>query len=462
MVLKLYNTLTGVKEEVKPIRDDNTIRMYICGPTVYDDSHLGHFRTFIFYDVLVRYLIHKGYNVIHVVNVTDIDDKIINRANEEGVDYKVISERYLKSFIEDWVSLNLLPPYVMPRATYHIKDMIKIIEGLMKKGYAYQADRDIYFDISRFGGYGLISKQDINELIEGYRVEVRRGKRNPLDFALWKGWREGEPYWDSPWGRGRPGWHIECTAMSIKFLDPPFEVHGGGEDLKFPHHENERAQSNAYLGYEVAKIWTHVGLFKLGAEKMSKSLGNIIRIKDALKRYNPSIIRIYYITTHYRKQQIFSEKKLEEAENIYEKIVRVYNHIIDGLNKADEGNKMDFSKYKEKFYSYMDDDLNTSSALSTFLSFLSEVESYLRREKKYDYSTLIDALDFTNKVLDIFGLKIEVKRLDYEKLVELIINVRKELRSRKIYDLSDYIREELEKLNIMLEDYGEETRYYIL
>ncbi|RLG61068.1 cysteine--tRNA ligase, partial [Candidatus Geothermarchaeota archaeon] len=261
---------------------------------------------------------------------------------------------------------------------------------------------------------------------------------------------------------GRPGWHIECTAMSIKFLDPPFEVHGGGEDLKFPHHENERAQSNAYLGYEVAKIWTHVGLFKLGAEKMSKSLGNIIRIKDVLKRYNPSIIRIYYITTHYRKQQIFSEKKLEEAENIYEKIVRVYNHIIDGLNKADEGNKMDFSKYKEKFYSYMDDDLNTPSALSIFLSFLSEVESYLRREKKYDYSTLIDALDFTNKVLDIFGLKIEVKRLDYEKLVELIINVRKELRSRKIYDLSDYIREELEKLNIMLEDYGEETRYYIL
>jgi len=464
MGLKLYNTLTGIKEEVKPIRDDNTIRMYICGPTVYDHSHLGHFRTFVFYDVLIRYLRFLGYNVINVVNITDIDDKIINRANEEGVTYKEISERYTKSFIEDWLSLNLLIPYVMPRATYHINDMINIIKELIRKGYAYESDGEVYFDISRFNDYGRISRQKIEELIAGYRIGVIDKKRNPLDFALWKKSKAGEPYWDSPWGKGRPGWHIECTTMSVKYLDPPFEIHGGGEDLKFPHHEDERAQSNAYVDDEVARIWTHVGLFKLGEEKMSKSLGNIITIKEALKIYNPDVIRIFYLSTHYRKQQIYNDEKLREANNIFDKIVRAYNHLLNAYEKSTEtDDEIDINKFRKEFLEALDDDLNTPKALSIFMSFISRIESYLSTRKKYSRGLLDNAIKFFQEFKEIFGLRLKPKK-EAEKLdevIRLIIDIRSELRRRKIYDLSDEIRDKLEKLGIILEDKGLETTYYI-
>jgi len=464
MALKLYNTLSGVKEEVRPIRDDNTIRMYICGPTVYDHSHLGHFRTFVFYDILIRYLRYLGYNVINVVNITDIDDKIINRANEEGVTYKEISERYTKSFIEDWLSLNLLIPYVMPRATYHVNDMINIIKELIRKGYAYESDGEVYFDISKFSDYGRISRQKIEELIAGYRIGVVDKKKNPLDFALWKESKAGEPYWDSPWGKGRPGWHIECTTMSVKYLDPPFEIHGGGEDLKFPHHEDERAQSNAYIGDEVARIWTHVGLFKLGEEKMSKSLRNIITIKEALKIYNPDVIRIFYLSTHYRKQQIYNDEKLREANNIFDKIVRTYNHLLNAYEKSIEtDDEVDINKFRRKFLEALDDDLNTPKALSIFMSFISRIESYLSTRKEYSRRLLDDAIKFFQEFKEIFGLRFKPKR-EVEKLdevIRLIIDIRSELRRRRIYDLSDEIRDKLEKLGIILEDRGLETTYYI-
>lgn len=461
MEIRLYNTVTRKKETVKPLRDDNTIRIYICGPTVYDHSHLGHFRTFIFYDVLVRYLKHLGFNVIHVVNITDIDDKIINRALEEGVSYREIAERYIDSFLEDWKSLNLLPPYVMPRATYHIKDMIRIIEKLIEKGYAYHVGGDVYFDISRFPSYGEISHQKIEELIEGYRVDSSK-KKNPLDFALWKEKKDDEPAWESPWGLGRPGWHIECTAMSILYLDPPFEIHGGGEDLKFPHHENERAQSNSYIGREVVKIWTHVGLFKLGREKMSKSLHNIVTIKEVLKNYNPDVVRLFYLSTHYRKQQVYSEEKMIEARNIYEKIVRTYNHLRE-ISEFGKSESIDVSSYVNEFYNAMNDDLNTPRALGIFVSFVSKVESYIKQQRIYDEETIRRSIEFFEIFKKIFGLTLEYTSGDFEdELIKLLIDVRRKLRERKIYDLSDEIREKLRELGVVLEDSGKETHYYRL
>lgn len=462
MSVRLYNTLTKKKEMIKPLRDDNTIRLYICGPTVYDHSHLGHFRTFVFYDVLVRYLKYLGYNVIHVVNITDIDDKIINRALEEGLSYKEIAERYIKSFIEDWRSLNLLPPYIMPRATYHIREIIEIIKKLIEKGYAYVAEGDVYYDISKFSSYGMISHQKIEELIEGYRVDYSDKKKNPLDFALWKKRKEGEPYWESPWGPGRPGWHIECTTMSYLFLDPPFEIHGGGEDLKFPHHENERAQSNAFIGEEMVRIWTHIGLFKLGMEKMSKSLQNIITIKKALEKYDPGVIRLFYLSTHYRKQQVYSEEKIQETMKIYEKIIRAYQHL-SMIKKFGVSEKLDIDSYIKEFFKALNDDLNTPKAIGIFLSFTSSLESYIANHEIYDRESIEKARRFFEDFKEIFGLRLETSFKIHERdLIEIIIDVRNKLRKKKMYELSDFIRYRLREIGIVLEDVGTETRYYYI
>ncbi len=456
--LRLYDTRTGEKKAVKPLRNDNIIRMYICGPTVYDYSHIGHFKTFITYDSLVRLLKYLGYDVIHVVNITDIDDKIINRANEEGVTYRDISEKYTEDFLSIWKRLNMLPPYALPRATYHIRDMINIIEKLIREGYAYPADGNVYFSVSKFKGYGEISKQKIEELIRGYRVEEGPGKKDKLDFALWKRSKEGEPSWKSPWGEGRPGWHIECTAMSSRFLDPPFEIHGGGEDLKFPHHENERAQTNAYIGGEAVYIWMHVGILKFAREKMSKSLGNIITMKEMLKEFSPDLIRLIILSTHYRKQLEYSDDKVEEARNVLRRIKRVYKKLLDYREYRDMG-ELDIDGYRERFIEELLDDFNTASALNIFMSFIDRLESSIDNNK-LSREDVTNALALIEEFKYIYGLTLEDEaRLD-EELLKLIVDVRGELRRRKIYEVADMIRDRLREMGIVLEDVGDKTIYY--
>ncbi len=462
--MRIYNTLSGVKEELRP-SEGNLIKMYICGPTVYDHSHIGHGRVYVVYDILERYLRYRGYDVFKVINITDIDDKIIKRANELGISVRELAEIYIKSFIEDLISLKILLPEVMPRATHHISDMIKLIQKLIDKGYAYVVDGDVYFDVSKFEKYGELSKQKIEDLIKGYRIEVGEKKRNPADFALWKARKPGEPYWKSPWGAGRPGWHIECSVMSMKYLGETIDIHGGGADLIFPHHENEKAQSEAATGKRFVKIWMHVGLVTVGNIEMSKSKGNIITIKEVVSKYGYDSLRMLYITTHYRSPLEFTWQKLEEASSIVRRIRNTVNRLREYMNKvaADELNTDDkylnaIKKFRNRFINALDDDLNTPEALSIFMEFLHWINKI--SERSISRKVLKEALNFVDEVLYIFGIEEEAKTIEYDKhidLINLIVDVRKELRKRKIYDLADYIRSKLREMGIELEDIGTET-----
>ncbi|HIP89105.1 MAG TPA: cysteine--tRNA ligase, partial [Thermococcus paralvinellae] len=297
--MKIYNTLTKQKEEFKPLKEGE-VRMYVCGPTVYDYTHLGHARTYIAFDVIRRYLEHRGYTVLMVMNFTDIDDKIIRRAQETGEDPKELAEKFLKYFLEDMKALKVKPADIYPRVTEHIQDIIKFVEKLEEKGYAYEGSDGVYFEVQKFKDYGKLSGIKLEELRKGARVEPGEGKRNPEDFALWKKAKPGEPKWDSPWGEGRPGWHIECSTMSTKYLGEQFDIHGGGNDLIFPHHENEIAQTEACTGKRWVRYWLHTGFVMVKGEKMSKSLGNFVTIRELLQRYSPEVIRFFVLQKHYR------------------------------------------------------------------------------------------------------------------------------------------------------------------
>ena len=325
MTLHFYNTLTGKEEEFIPLTPGK-VRMYVCGVTVYDRSHIGHARALVTFDVIYRYLRFLGYDVTFVRNFTDVDDKIINRANERGISPQELSELYIREFNEDMTALRCVSPTHEPRATHHIREMIDIIHELEAKGLAYAVDGDVYFAVDRFPGYGKLSHRKLEDMMAGARIEVDARKRHPMDFALWKSSKPGEPCWESPWGQGRPGWHIECSAMCSKYLGQPFDIHGGGSDLIFPHHENEIAQSEGAKGAELARYWLHNGMVTVEQEKMSKSLGNFLTISDALKETTPEVLRLVLLSTHYRMPLDFSEQKVEEAEKgltrMYETLAR--------------------------------------------------------------------------------------------------------------------------------------------
>jgi len=312
-MLRIYNTLSGKKEAFKPLREKK-VGMYACGVTVYDLCHIGHARSTVVFDVIFRYLRFLGYEVTYVRNITDVDDKIIKKANEEEVGCEEIAHRYIREFNSDMEALGLEKPTHEPKATEHIRGMIRMTEGLMGKGYAYQADGDVFFSVEKFKGYGKLSKRNLDQMRAGARVEIDEKKRNPLDFALWKTSKPGEPSWDSPWGRGRPGWHIECSVMSQAYLGDTIDIHGGGKDLIFPHHENEITQSEGATGKPLAQFWVHNGFVNINREKMSKSLGNILTIKDILKFYHPEIIRLFLLSHHYRSPVDFSDRNLAEAK----------------------------------------------------------------------------------------------------------------------------------------------------
>jgi cysteinyl-tRNA synthetase len=465
--MKLYNTLTKRKEEFRP-ETEGLVKIYVCGPTVYDHSHIGHGRTYVVYDILERYLRYLGYDVKKAINITDIDDKMINRAKELGIPVNKLADIMTLSYLEDIINLNILIPEFMPKATHHIDDMINLINKLLEKGYAYVTKNgDVYFDATKYKKYGELSKQSIEDLIKGYRIEPGEEKRNPIDFALWKGKKPGEPHWNTPWGEGRPGWHIECSAMSMKLLGETIDIHGGGQDLIFPHHENEKAQSEAATGKPFVKYWMHTGLLTVGGEEMSKSKGNMILLKDILKEYDSDSLRLLYLSTHYRSPLDFKWDRLKEAEKISRRIRITYQKLTN-INMEvseiyEEENIRIVREYRKKIIDALDDDLNTPLALSEFLGFIRWINSYLTKEKPSKI-TIEEAIKLIEDIKYIFGLKLMKKPIEKDRtsrLIEVLIEIRNQLRKEKKYDLADMIRDRLKELNIVIEDTPEGTKYYM-
>ena len=446
--MKIFNTLSGKKEEFKPI-ESNMIRMYICGMTVYDDTHIGHARTFLSFDLIVRYLRSIDYEVLYVRNITDVDDKIISRANELNLSPSELTQKYIDSMHEDFESLGMIKPDLEPRATENISSIISLIETLIKKGHAYESESDVYFSVESFDSYGKLSGRNLEDMLSGARVDINLDKKNPSDFVLWKKDTEGLK-WDSPWGPGRPGWHIECSAMSMDALGETFDIHGGGSDLKFPHHENEIAQSECATGRAFAKLWMHTGSLRIDKEKMSKSLGNFITIKEALGNNSPEVLRYFLISSHYRSPLNYSDKSIDEARNSLD---RLYNSIKD-LNYK----KIDFTKgeYTERFHNAMQDDFNTPSAISILFEMAKEINFFKKEKKSEDANALASELYNLSKILGILEESPEkyfqtgISFSDEE--IQDLISKRNEARSNKDFKLSDKIRDHLLDKGITLED----------
>ncbi len=464
MGIRVYNTLTKQKEEFKPLREGE-VRMYVCGPTVYDYTHLGHARTYVAFDVIRRYLEHRGYTVLMVMNFTDIDDKIIRRSNETGEDPKELAEKFLRYFLEDMNALKIKPADIYPRVTEHIGEIIEFVKKLEEKGYAYEGSDGVYFEVQKFGGYGKLSGIKLEELRKGARVEPGEGKKNPEDFALWKKAKPGEPKWESPWGEGRPGWHIECSTMSTKYLGESFDIHGGGNDLIFPHHENEIAQTEACTGKEWVRYWLHTGFVMVSGEKMSKSLGNFVTIRELLKRYSPEVIRFFVLQKHYRSPLDYTEEGIQHAKNNLEKLYNTLENIRIALEKAELSFKWDNKEFelyeiirnaRKKFYDAMDDDFNTAEAMKPIFEVANGVNRYLSKIERPKESVLRKALEFFRIVGEIFGIFEEYfkeqKAGEEEALIGLLVQVRTELRKQKNFALADRIRAELKALGIQLED----------
>ena len=488
MSLKIHNTLTGKVEEFVPVNPPEVL-IYTCGVTVYDDSHVGHGRSLIVFDTFRRFLEHLGYDVTFVRNFTDVDDKIINRAKEECTDFMTIANRYIASYYRDMEAIRVKPADVEPRVTEHMKEIVDVIQSLMEKGYAYESDGDVYFSVRSFKDYGKLSKRSPEEMEAGARVEPSEKKRDPLDFALWKSAKAGEPSWDSPWGKGRPGWHTECVAMIFKHLGETIDIHGGGLDLVFPHHENEIAQAEAVTGKPFARYWMHNGLVTVGGQKMSKSLGNYVTLKEIYTKYHPDILRLLVLFTHYRSPLDFSWEKMEETQRAYDRLkgaIEDYEvlkelEVVTGKGGAHPlYNKV--KEVEESFFESLSDDFNTPEALSHIFSLVSELGKVKNRtysEGKIDESEL-GAYEYASRFLlntlkKIFGLledlypECEVRRVverELEagevldtKLVDLLIEVRTLARQEKQFKIADLIRDRLKELGIELEDTPAGTRW---
>lgn len=473
MAIKIFNTLTGKKEVFRPIKKGK-VGIYVCGPTVYDEPHIGHLRSAYIFEVIRRYFIYCGYKVKFVKNVTDIDDKIIEKARQEFCSpvtshqspvmdlkekVKEVAERYLKSYHQAMEAFGINPPDAEPKATEHIPEMLKIIEGLIKKGFAYEKNGDVYFRVRKFSQYGKLSHQSIEELISGVRVEPTETKEDFLDFALWKKAKENEPSWKTLWGEGRPGWHIECSAMSMKYLGRNFDIHGGGKDLIFPHHENEIAQSEAFTGKRFANYWIHNGLLTINGEKMAKSLGNFISVVEILKKYHPEVLKIFFLSTHYSHPIDFSYEKMEEAKKARERFYIFLDKVKDQKSKI-RNYSLKVEKFRQGFIKAMDDDFNTPSALAVLFDLVNFGNKNLDRKKVL--SEIKKLLLDLGRIFGLFERK-EKEGSDtlVENLMNLIIEIRQTLREKKEFFLSDKIREELKRTGIILEDGKEKTTWRI-
>ncbi|MBF0211554.1 MAG: cysteine--tRNA ligase [Desulfamplus sp.] len=471
MSLKIYNTLTGKKEIFEPL-EAGKVGMYVCGPTVYDTSHIGHARSVVIFDVIFRWLKESGYDVCYVRNFTDVDDKIINRANETGKDPIEISEKYIKEFHNEMDALNVLRPTIEPKATEHINDIINFVQMLIDKGKAYYVEgSDVFFSIESFEGYGKLSGRNPDDMIAGARVAVDTNKRNPMDFTLWKPAKPGEPAWDSPWGAGRPGWHIECSAMSNRYLGQSFDIHGGGKDLIFPHHENEIAQSEALFGKQFVKYWIHNGFVDINNEKMSKSLGNFTMIKDVLAKYHPEVIRLFLLSKHYRSPIDYNENSMAEMVSSLDKIYAFLDRANRaGVNFSEKSLNMSSGESWATFKEDMDDDFNSAKGIATIFDAVKSGNKILDKSGESISSDKIkkvaDICADIQKMGSIIGVVSQSPQSYFKakkdaailsssidpKMVDQLVVERTEARKSKNFARADEIRKELDSMNIILED----------
>lgn len=470
-MIKIYNTLTRKLEEFKPVKEGE-VSMYVCGPTVYNYIHIGNARPAIFFDTVRRYFEFRGYKVTYVSNFTDVDDKIIKRANEEGISYEEVAAKYIKAYFEDTAKVNLKEEgMIRPKATEHIGGMIKLIKSLIEKGHAYESQGDVYFDVESYKDEYLgLSHQNLEDLRSGARIEISEIKKSPLDFALWKKAKEGEPSWNSPWGQGRPGWHIECSAMSHKYLGDTFDIHGGGQDLIFPHHENEIAQSKCGCGGDYARYWMHNGYINVNGEKMSKSLGNFFLLRDVLEHYDGRVVRLFVLSSHYRKPIDFSDAELTQAKTSLERIenalMRGKEAVIDV--KADGSSCMELKEQlavaKEKFIAAMDEDFNTSMGLGAIFELVKELNKAVDTPINAEGAEVVkETVEYIINVMEeALGVKLKLETVVgnmTSELIEFILELRREARNEKNWAMSDKIRDRLAEMGIKIKDGKDKTTW---
>ena len=450
-MMRLYNTLSRSVEEL--VVEDNTVNMYVCGITPYAPSHLGHAMCAIVFDVIRRYLEYKGYKVNFIQNFTDIDDKMIIAANDEGIKVSELAERNIQAYLSELGRLNVMEASEYPRATEEIDSIIQVITDLIEKGYAYEISGDVYFRVKQDEDYGKLSRRNIDDLLAGARLEIEETKENPADFALWKSQKPGEPAWDSPWGQGRPGWHIECTAMSLTYLNNKIDIHGGGQDLVFPHHENEIAQSESYTGVEpFARYWMHNGTLGYGEEKMSKSLGNVFSIGEALQVFSSDALRMFFLSSHYRPPLVFSNESVEGQQRAIERLKSAV------ASNSGEGEILKTNPYRERFEAAMDEDFNTPIAFSVIFDLARDIN----RESSNGLN-VNPAQDLLSELAKVLGITLETDNSkadgDIAPYLDLLLEVREGLRKEKQFELSDQIRDRLVDLGVSIEDTSTGARW---
>lgn len=462
MSIKIYNTLTRKKEEFIPL-EKGKVKMYVCGPTVYNYIHIGNARPAIVFDTVRRYLEYRGYEVTYISNFTDVDDKLIKAANELGEDVPTIAERFIQAYFADIDSLGCKRASVHPRVTEHMDDIIEFIKHLVEKGYAYESDGDVYFHTRKFNEYGKLSHQSIDELKVGARISIGEKKQDALDFALWKKAKPGEISWDSPWGKGRPGWHIECSTMARKYLGDTIDIHAGGQDLTFPHHENEIAQSEALTGKPFARYWMHNGYIIIDNEKMSKSLGNFILVHEIIKTHDPQVLRFFMLSVHYRNPINYSEELLNKTKSSLERITTSYQNLKYQKDAstitADEDERWltQIKDLHEQFITEMDNDFNTANAISVLFELTKLANLYLL-EKSTSIKVINVFLDEFSTICNVLGIKLEKNELLDEE-IEALIQKRNQARKERNFQLADQIRDQLKEMNILLEDTPQGTRW---
>jgi cysteinyl-tRNA synthetase len=461
MTVRIYNTLSRRKEDFETI-EPNMVTMYVCGPTVYDKAHVGHAMSALVFDIIRRYLEYRGYQVQHAMNYTDVDDKIINRANQVGMDPIKLAETYIDEFGKHLKDLNILPAMVYPRATHEISYIIKLITQLGEEGYAYEVDGDVYFRVSLDKDYGKLSSRKLEDMQAGARINIDERKENPMDFALWKSSKPGEPAWDSPWGKGRPGWHIECSAMSMHHLGEQIDIHGGGNDLIFPHHENEIAQTESATGKPFARYWVHNGMMQLAGEKMSKSLGNLVTIEDFLAMHEGDVLRMMVLNSSYRNPLTFGDEIIGQAEKALERLRLALRPAVGG--NVDEGDLVESLRKqvaitRQGFIECMDDDFNTAGALGYLFELVRAINQ--AKDASVSEGMIAEAQRLLQELMTVFGLRTARPEVSSqaEPFIQLLISLRRELRQQKLWELSDNIRTNLAELDVLLEDSKDGTTW---
>ena len=453
-IIKIFDTLSKTE---KNLESKETVKIYVCGVTVYDDAHIGHARTIVIFDTLRRFIESKGIKVDFIQNFTDVDDKIIKKADETGTTPELVSGKYIENYFEDFDALNIKRATHHPKATEHIQDMINLISDLMAKNIAYTTKNGVYFSVSKFSGYGKLSKKNIEELESGARIGVDESKENPLDFALWK-FSDSKPSWESPWGNGRPGWHIECSAMSIKYLGESFDIHGGGRDLIFPHHENEIAQSESFTGKPFAKIWMHAGMITINGEKMSKSIGNVKTVSHVLENWGPNIIRLFCLSGHYSKPIDYTEELLKENLIKWRQLETCYYELqlAYSTNEPEEWNEGVILELREKFDSALEDDFNTPSAITAFFQIIKIINGLASDEQVTEKIANI-SLPVIEYMLDVLGLNVIKATDDERESIDKLIQDREEYRKNKQFEKADTIRGQISAMGIHLIDHKDKT-----